>query len=172
MIHESNRVNDLVITESNLTFQDIYSKPYFPTNLEETLKKANFLLLPHEGFKNATNSVFPEQTMEFYNFVNSFDSNELVGDICISDEDYTELELHADLITLANIIVTTGVLPIALNLISSYLDRKIQERGNKNDLKVKVNITVVEENKSKSITYEGDANKFEETLKSAKEFDI
>lgn len=172
MIHESNKVNDLVITESNLNFQDIYSKPYFPTKLEETLKKANFLLLPQEGFKNASNPVFPEQTMEFYKFVNNFESRELIGDICISDEDYIELELHADLITLASIIVTSGVLPIALNLISSYLDRKIQERGNKNDLKVKVCITVVNESKSKSISYEGDASKFKATLESAKEFDI
>ncbi|MFP3356274.1 hypothetical protein R0K17_02835 [Planococcus sp. SIMBA_143] len=172
MIHESNRVNDLVITESNLNFQDIYSKPYFPKNLEETLKKANFLLLPHEEFKSTTNPVFPEQTMEFYNFVNSFDSNNLIGDICISDEDYAELELHTDLITLATIIITSGILPVTINLISSYLDRKIQERGNKNDLKVKVNITVVDEGKSTSISYEGDADKFEKTLKSAKDLDI
>lgn len=172
MIHESNRVNDLVITESDLNFQDIYSKPYFPKDLEETLKKANFLLLPYEGFKNTTNPVFPEQTMEFYKFVNNFDSNELRGDICISDNDYAELELHTDLITLATMIVTMGILPVTVNLISSYLDRKIQERGNKNDLKVKVNIIVVDENKSTNISYEGDANKFEETLKSIKENNI
>lgn len=172
MIHESNRVNDLVVTGSDVNFQEIYSKPYFPKNLEKDLKNANLLLLPYEGFKTTTDPVFPEQTMEFYKFMKDFDSNDLIGDICISDEDYAELELHADLITLASMIVTMAVLPVAINLVSSYLDRKIQERNHKTDLKVKVNITVVDGDKSKSISYEGDANKFEETLKNAKEFNI
>lgn len=172
MIHESNRVNDLVITESKMNFQGIYSKPYFPKDLEQDLKNANLLLLPYEGFKTTTGPVFPEQTMEFYKFMKSFDSNDLIGDICISDEDYAELELHADLITLASMIVTMGVLPMTINLISNYLDRKIQERNYKTDLKVKVDITVVDGDKSKSISYEGDANKFEKTIKAAKEFNI
>ena len=172
MIHESNRVNDLVVTRSDVDFQEIYSKPYFPKDLEEDLKNANLLLLPYEGFKATTGPVFPEQTMEFYNFMKKFDSNDLIGDICISDEDYAELELHAELITLASMIVKMAVLPLAINLVSNYLDRKIQERNHKTDLKVKVNITVVDGDKSKSISYEGDANKFEETLQSTKEFNI
>lgn len=171
MIHESDKVNDLVITESDLNFQKIYSKPYFPKDLEEDLKKANLLLLPYEGFKTTKGPVFPEQTMEFYKFIKNYDSNKLIGDICISDEDYAELELHADLITLSNMIVTMGVLPIATGLIANYLYQKIKEY-HKTDLKVVVNITVVDGDKSKSISYEGDAEKFEETLKTAKEFNI
>ena len=170
MIHESDKENDLVITDSDLNFEKIYSKAYFPKNLEEEIMKANLLLLPNEGFKSTTGPVFPEQTMEFYNFIKKFDSNYLIGDICISDEDYEELELHADLITLASIIVTSGVLPIAINLITNYLDRKIQERNHQTDLKVKVDITVEDGEKSKRISYEGNANEFEEALKSAKEF--
>lgn len=172
MIHESDKVNDLVITESDLNFQNIYSKPYFPKDLEEELKKANLLLLPYEGFKNTKGPVFPEQTMEFYRFIKNYDSNDLLGDICVSDEDFAELELHADLITLSNMIVTAGVLPIVIGLITNYLDRKIQERDRNIDVKVKINITVVDGDKSKSVSYEGNANKFEETIKAAKDFNI
>lgn len=172
MIHESNKVNDLVITKSKMSFQVIYSKPYFPKGFEQDLKKANLLLLPNEEVKNITCPVFPEQTMEFHKFMKHFESNALIGDICISDEDYVELELHSDLITLPCMIVTMVILPVCVNLISDYLNRKIQERKSETDLKVKVNITVVDGENSKQISYEGDARVFEKTIKSANEFNV
>lgn len=168
MIHESNKVNELVIIGSDLNFEKIYSKSYFPKEYEEDLKRANLLLIPYEGFKTFESPVFPEETMKFYKFIKDYDDNKLIGDICISDENYVELELHADLITLANMVVDIAVLPIAVGLITNYLDRKIQ--GRKTDLKVKVNMTVVDGDKSKSISYEGDADKFEETIKAANNF--
>lgn len=172
MIHETNKVNDLVITESDLNFEGVYLKPYFPKEFEDDLKKANLLLLPYEGFKTNKDPVFPEQTMELYNYIKNYDSNSLIGDICISDEDYAELELHADLINLASMIVTIGVFPIATGLIANYLSQKIQERNRKTDLKVKVNITVVDGDKSKNISYEGDVDKFEETIKATNEINF
>ncbi|WGG46485.1 hypothetical protein [Rossellomorea sp. DA94] len=168
MIHDSEKVNELVITESDLNFEKIYNKPYFPKKYEEDLKRANLLLLPYEGFRNFDSPVFPEQTMEFYKFIKDYEGDKLVGEISISDEDYAELELHADLINLADMIVNDAVLPIAIGLITNYLDRKIQ--GRKTKLKVKVKLTVVDRDKSKSISYEGDADKFEETIKAANQF--
>jgi len=168
MIHESNKINDLVITESNLNFEKIYSKEYFPKEFEEDLKKANFLLLPYEGVNSSKKPVFPEETMKFYNFIKQYENNELVGEICISDEEYAELELHSDLINLALMVVESAVFPVAVGLITNYLDRKLQ--GRKTGLKVKVNMTVVDGEKSKSISYEGDADKFEETIQAANQF--
>lgn len=170
MIHESDKVNELVITESDLNFANVYSKPYFPKSYEEDLRRANLLLIPYEGFRNFENPVFPEETMKFYQFIKEYDNSQLVGDICISDEDYVELELHADLVSLANMVIDNAVFPIAVTLIANYLDRKIQSR--KTELKVKVNMTVVSGEKSKSISYEGDADKFEDTIKAANQFDL
>lgn len=167
MNHESNNMNELVITKSNLNFEKLYSKSYFPSELEENMKKANLLLIPFEGVSTFDGPVFPEETNEFYKFVKNYDNKELVGDICISDEDYVELELHADLITLAHIILDIAVFPITVTLIANYLDRKIQGQGNKTDLKAKVNMTVVAGDMSISISYEGDADKFEETIEAA-----
>ncbi|OOR21735.1 hypothetical protein [Bacillus cereus] len=163
MIHESNKVNDLVITEGKLNFEDIYSKSYFPKEYEEDLKKANLLLIPYEGFKTIEDPVFPEETMKFYEFIKDYSDERLIGDICISDDNYVELELHADLISLANMVIDTAVLPITLGLITNYISQKLQER--KGDLKIKVNMTVVDGEKSTTISYEGDADKFEETIK-------
>ncbi|MCM3167917.1 hypothetical protein [Peribacillus frigoritolerans] len=168
MIHESNKTNDLIIQESNLNFSDIYSKPYFPKEFEEDLKKANLLLIPYEGFRNLEKPVFPEETMKFYEFLKEYENEELVGDICISDEEYVELELHADLITIASMILVHGVLPIAVNLISNFLSEKIKKRNTQ--LKVKVHMTIIDGEKSKTISYEGDADKFKETMNTINDF--
>lgn len=168
MNRESNKINELEIVESDINFEKIYSKPYFPKELEEDLKRANLLLVPYEGFKSVEGPVFPEETMKFYKFIKGNEKDELVSEICISDTDFVELELHYDLITLTNMLVDSAVFPIAVGLITNYLDRKLQ--GRKTEAKVKVNITVVEGDKSKSISYEGDVDKFEETIIAANLF--
>ncbi|MED4785394.1 hypothetical protein P9654_12150 [Bacillus atrophaeus] len=165
MIHESDKVNQIVITESNINFETIHSKQYYPKEYDSEVKKANLLLLPYEGFNASTRNVFPEETMQFYKHIKEFDDNNLISEICISDEEYSELELHADVVSIANMIIEIAILPIAVGLITNYLDRKIQRR--KTDLKIKVNMIVVDGEKSKSISYEGDADKFEQTIKAA-----
>lgn len=167
MAHESNKENELVITESNIDFGKIYSKSYFPKELEADIKQANMLLIPYEGFRNYDKPVFPEETMHFYNFIKEYENEELIGEICISDEDFVELELHADLISIADMVVNSGVLPIVIGLVTNYIDRKLQ--GHNTEAKVKVNITEVDGSKSTNLYYEGDADKFEETLKAYKE---
>lgn len=74
--------------------------------------------------------------------------------------------MHADLITLPLLILDKAVLPIVTGLITSYIWEKKRER--KTNLKVKVDLTVVDGEKSKKVSYEGDADKFAETLESAK----
>ncbi|MED3575111.1 hypothetical protein [Cytobacillus praedii] len=167
MLHESNKMNELVISRSNLSFEKIYSKSYFPSELEEDMKKANLLLIPFEEVSTFEGPVFPEETNKFYEYIKNYDNKELVGEICISDDDYVEVELHADLITLAHIIVDIAVFSFTVTLIANYLEGKIQGRENKSDVKAKVNLTVVAGDKSINISYEGDADKFEETINAA-----
>lgn len=167
MLHESNKMNELVISRSNLNFEKIYSKSYFPSELEEDMKKANLLLIPFEEVSTNEGPVFPEETNKLYEYIKNYDNKELVGEICISDDDYVEVELHADLITLAHIIVDIAVFPITVTLIGNYLECKIEGRENKSDVKAKVNLTVVAGDKSINISYEGDADKFEETINAA-----
>lgn len=167
MLHESNKMNELVISRSNLNFEKIYSKSYFPSELEEDMKKANLLWIPFEEVSTNEGPVFPEETNKLYEYIKNYDNKELVGEICISDDDYVEVELHADLITLAHIIVDIAVFPITVTLIGNYLECKIEGRENKSDVKAKVNLTVVAGDKSINISYEGDADKFEETINAA-----
>jgi hypothetical protein len=168
MFHESQKIKQIIINDINLSMSDIYSKSYFPKEHEENIKKANLLTLPFEGIKGLERPVFPEETMTFFNFIKENEGNSLISDICISDDQYQELELHADLITIPLLILLDKlILPVATGLITNYLSEK--QKARKKELKVKVTLTLIDGDKSKSLSYEGDADKFEETVKAASE---
>lgn len=167
MLHESHKTKQIIVKDVNITFSDVYDKPYFPKQHEEEIKKANFIILPFEGIKNLDKPVFPEETMSFFQFVKEYEDTDLIGDICISDNEYQELELHSDLITLPLLLLDKAILPIVIGMITHYLTQKQDAR--KRSIKVKVDMTVVDGDKSKSLSYEGDVDNFEETVKTANE---
>ncbi len=169
MLHESDKVNELKITESNVTFEDVYSKDYFPKELGGDIKEANMLILPYEGFRNFDKPVFPEETLKFFHFLRENGDPSLITDICISDEEYMELELHADLIVFPMMILSSFVLPVAINVVSDYISSKRESRNRNAELKVKATFTVVNGDSSKTFEYEGDADKFEETFEPVKD---
>ncbi|MFD0672651.1 hypothetical protein [Cohnella sp. GCM10027633] len=165
MIHESKEVSKVEINDVNITFQDVFEKPYFPKEYTEEMKNANALILPYdEGFRDHEHPLFPEQTGEFYHYVKDASKGTDVNfDICATDEQFQELELHSDLINIPNIIMTIFAFPIVTGLITNYLYDKLKSR--RNGLKVKVDLIVETKGKSKRISYEGDADKFESTIK-------
>jgi len=169
MLHESDKVKELKITESSVTFEDFYSKDYFPKELEGAIKKANMLILPYEGFRDFEKPVFPEETQKFFHFLREKGDPSLITDICISDEDYFELELHADLIVIPMMILSSFVLPVTINVVSDYISSKIESRNRNTELKVKATFTVVNGDSSKIFEFEGDADKFEETFEPVKD---
>lgn len=165
MIHESEEVAKLEIEDTALTFKDVYEKPYFPKEFADEIKNANALIIPYdEGFRDHGQPLFPEQSGEFFRFVKeASNETEVIFDICASDEQFQELELHANLITIPTIILTTTIWPIVTGLITNYLFEKMKSR--RTGLKVKVNLLIESNGKSKKISYEGDADKFESTIK-------
>lgn len=170
MLHESDKVNELIIKENTTTFDDIYLKDYFPKELSADIKKANLLILPYENFRDFDKPIFPEETMNFFHFVREKGDSSLITDICISDEEYSELELHADLIIVPMMIVSSFIVPVAVNVVSDYINSKRESRNKNEDLKVKVTFTVVENDSSKTFEYEGDADKFAETFEQVKDY--
>jgi hypothetical protein len=169
MLHESHEKNKLIIKDTDLNFESVYSKPYFPKEHEEEIKKANLLLIPIESFRNFNKPVFPEETNKFYDYLREHNKDGLNTEIVIADEDYLELELHSELINLPYLILDKALLPIVIGLITNYIYEKKFTLGRKP--KMKVTMSVVEGKKSKSISYEGDPENFERTISAAnKEF--
>ena len=91
-------------------------------------------------------------------------------DICISDEDFKKLELHADIVYIATMIVQWAVLPITTSIIAAYLYDKLN-KSNKSpkETNTDVNVIVEKNGKSKMVHYQGSIENFEKTMKTIDE---
>ena len=160
----------LNVTDSNVTFEKIYKKEYVPMEYLDEIKKANLLIIPNENFRDKGDVLFPETTREFLDFIREFPNDEVIVDIAISDEDFKRIELHSAVIEVAPIIVQMVILPIAVNIISSFLYDLVKKYHRKSeDISAKVQIIAEETatKKSKKIIYEGPVSGIKEALDQA-----
>ena len=156
----------VIITESEIRFEDIYKKPYVTSNILDEIKKANALILPNEGFRDKTDPMFPEETSVFFEYLKSHsDESGLLPDICIDDENYKLLELHDAELLLPSLIVTSFILPVVINLISSYLYDKIKQK--REDFNIEIKIIEQDKDVSKSLEYKGPASDFKRSYEIA-----
>lgn len=165
MIHEINKDSKVTITDDLLTFKDLYNKDYFPSEHIDSIKKANILLIPYERFRDVDYPIFPEETSVFFEYLNSnLKETDIVADICMDDEHYRELELHADAVNIPIIITTMVALPIVLNITSAFLYDKYKQR--REEISASVNIIVECKGDSKKIEYKGSAKDFKDCMES------
>lgn len=171
MNHEIKNAS-LVIVDTDISFNSIYKKGYVPQDYIEEIKRANFLIIPEEKFREEEILLFPETTREFFEYVKDNSVDEIISDIAISDEDFQKIEMHSATITVATIIVEFVVLPIATGLVASFLYDIIKKYRRKDDeTTAEVNM-IVEDKKnkrSKKITYKGPVSGVKEALNAAAE---
>lgn len=173
MDHESNECK-VEIKETDISFEKIYGQPWFPVSLADEIKKANCLIIPETGSKYGNEVLFPETTSEFFDYLKGNQRNDMVVDIAIDDDNYNKLELHSAVIELATIIITSVVVPVALNLISSFLYDLVKKYHRKPET-TNANVNIIVEtkktkNKSKrnvTITYKGPVSGIENSLNAA-----
>ena len=164
--------NEIIKIEDGLiSFTDLYQKDYIPSVLLESIKQANILLIPQEKFRDCNGLFFPEQTYDFYNYL-TFNAKEkgINVDICCTDEDYKEVQLHNDFIRIVEMIVENPMYDILIGIIANYLYGKVSEiKKKRNEVKTEVKVTVECNGKSKRVSYVGDVENFEKIMKAAKE---
>lgn len=160
----------LNVTDSDVTFENIYKKEYIPMEYLDDIKKANLLIIPNENFRDEGDVLFPETTREFLDFIREFPNDEIISDIAISDEEFKRIELHSAVIEVAPIIVQWVVLPIATSMIASFLYdlvKKYHRKPEDTSAKVKIITEETETKKSKMITYEGPVSGVKDALDQA-----
>lgn len=168
MMHESELKNDINISDTDINFETILEKEYIPQKYLDDIKGANVLIIPNEGFRGKKGFFFPECTSEFYTFLRN--QKEIQTEICIDDEEFQRLELHADIINVATLIVQYVVLPIVTSLLATYLYDKAKSMNRKSsDVNASVHIIVERKGKSKKIDYEGSVENFEQVMKTMDE---
>lgn len=171
MQHETN-IKKITITDVDLNFTTITKKKWFPVDLKNEIEKSNFLILPNEFMTEDSNVFFPETTTDFYDYIREKSNNDIVCDIAVTDENYQKLEKHSAIIEVATFIVGSVVLPIAINMVSSFLyELTTKYRRKPKDTSAKVKIISEKNNKKSSvmIEYEGPVEGIKEALEKAVE---
>lgn len=157
----------LKIKNTEVTFKKLLKENYIPKEYENEIKNSNFLLIPNKGFRDKDIVYFPEGTRYFFQYIKEKEDDRMNIEICISDEEFNELELHSDIIRIATIIVKDFILPVAINLISSYLIDKLKKENKVSEkVKLECKIIVEKDKKSLEINYEGTVENFEKIDKS------
>lgn len=153
------------VTETNITFDSILNKPYIPREYLEEIKRANLLLIPTENFREHRGVFFPEITEEFFYYIKETKTEDVRVDIACSDEELEKLELHSACIIIPSIVVSGIILPIIINIISSFLYDKAKSHNRKpEELSAEINIVVQEGKISRQITYKGPVDGIKDTL--------
>jgi len=168
MLHESSEKSKIQISDAPISFSDVYQNQNLSPELLEKIKVADILLLPYMDFRGYQNCLFPEQTYQFFtHLVKETKKQSLSVDLVVSDEDYKEIELHADVINIADILIQWVLFPSVINMISSYLYDLVQQRKKKMNANIK--ITVEKNGNAKTVSFEGDIENFERAMKSLDE---
>ena len=165
MLHGSDENVKVQIYDARLSIGDI-NRSISP-DLSENINNSDILLLPYEDFKGFKNC-FPEQTYQFYSFLKKEAvKHDLSVEIAASDEEYKELELHADVVNISDIIIQWTLFPIVTGMVSAYFYDLLKKRKRK--LNGNIKISVEKKGKTKTISYEGDIESFERAMKSINE---
>ena len=160
----------LEILNTEITFEEIYKKRYVPEEYLNDIKKANFLIIPNEKFRNEKLTFFPETTRQFFEYVKEHHDEGIIADIAISDNEFKQLELHSAIIEVATIIVKYAILPITTGIISAFLydlTKKYHRNPNETIAKIKIIVEETDIKKSKTIIYEGPISEVNKALKQA-----
>lgn len=169
MKHESYESNTVNIEDCTVTFSSIHEKPYISKDIVETINEADILILPVENFRDTGEFLFPEETDRLYHhFKKEASRNNLNVEICISDDDFQELEMHSECITIATILINIGAFDMAINIISSFLYEKLKSFNINKRANLSTNVSVIVEQKGKSkiVKYDGSIENFDSVMKS------
>ncbi|MBY5524296.1 hypothetical protein [Rhizobium leguminosarum] len=128
------------------------------------LIKASILALPHTG--EAEGPVFPIGTAEFIERLREALGAEATLAVAIRSDDYQELALHSKAWRLPTLLLTVGVLPVALNILANRIDELLP--GHKTGDTMEVTLIVEgPNNKALKLHYKGDARQLGPMLNTA-----
>jgi hypothetical protein len=159
-----------VLTEesSKESFDFYMGRPYIGEDLRTRLLAADALIIPNEGYGERTELVyFPSGTSDLYQFLADKNIEGLKIEICIEDDDYKEIALHYDWLSIAGFVVTALVAPLVVELIADYIKEHLGKRVPETNVKSK--LIVLEEKGGRNIiyTYEGPASEYQKIMSDA-----
>jgi hypothetical protein len=101
---------------------------------QQTLTMADILIVPWEKFRKGED-VFPEYTTELFKFIQRSEFASQFAIACDS-EAYGEIHLHGDMWRLPTLFLSYVALPLAINILSSFLFANISDQTGRDHIEV------------------------------------
>jgi hypothetical protein len=140
------------------------SRPWVDEAQRSGLIKATILALPHTGGEEGP--VFPVGTADFIERLREALGAEATLAVAIRSDDYQELSLHSKAWRLPTLLLTAGVVPVALNILANRIDELLP--GHKAGDTTEVTLIVEgPNNKALKLHYKGDASQLGPMLNTA-----
>lgn len=148
------------VKEESLTRAELVRKASQP--LAEIIKEKSLIILPSHG----TEDEFYAGSLDTLDYLND---NNVDAEIYSTDEDYKELSLHGADFWLGTFFVSSIVLPILTNLMSSYIYDKLKARK---DDGISLKLIIERESGSTvSISFDGKVEKLDKVFTAIKELE-
>lgn len=129
------------VSESTLPIDELVASFQGDTELEHALQTATVLIVPTDLGPEHKGSAFPQSTRDVF-----FVLRERLGDrasveAAVREEDYVEFAFHSDEIILPIVYLTSTVLmPIAINILGSFLYDRLKDQRRIEGARVKSEI--------------------------------
>jgi len=138
MIYMKENDNKIKISKTDKTKGYWLNQDFISEDLKSKLENDNVLFVP-EFWKDEKTIGFYEGVHPFYEFIEEQEIDNLKIGICIEEEDYRELHLHADVLWMGMVIIECFVLPLFINLLSNYIDSHyFHDSDDKIDIKLNI----------------------------------
>jgi hypothetical protein len=156
-----NKNNYFDIKKCGITIETVLKDENLSKERFEELKNFKMLALPKKKYHNTEGNFFHSATRDFYLYCRQENPGNYF-DFCTEKKFYKEISLNANELFLGGFIIINIALPIFINLISSFIYKKLTE---KND---KVNVDIIVQNEkskeSHEIIFRGTREDFEEKV--------
>ena len=127
------------------------------SELRESIRRADLVLVPQPGFGDYEGPLFPVRTEELFQYLRANVPSDMTVELAVDDRDYKELALHSEIIILASILVKKLGAPVAISLIKDYLAKRLGKRFKKADVRFTMIVDSRDgvNRKTAQISYEG-----------------
>jgi len=158
----------ITIINSQETIRSWADSSDISANLREGVLRADFLIIPSKGYLDRPDLLFfPEGTENLFRFLRGLQNSAFRVEICVEEEEYRELALHADLLFIASTIVSNACVGVAVKLISEYIQRKLGSRRQETNVKWDLIIQDDKNDRSVKVSYFGPASEYNTVVSQA-----
>lgn len=145
--------------DSKDEFSNWLSKDFVTNELGTALNKCQILIIPELGFRDYDKPLFPQGTADLLTYLRNHLPEDVVVDVCIGDNDFSELLLHDKFHRIGKFVIKSIVLSLFLTILGAYIYDQISK--NDEDSSISFTLTIEQEDGTgKRFSFEGEAREF------------